>query len=417
MNTPRVWTLIACVVVAWCATPRVAAATLIEGGRKTEWRYWDEATAPVAGWKNVGFDAAAWKRGRGGLGYGQDDVVTKIGFGRDPARKHAIAYFRREFEVSGAQALRQLVLLMRVDDGAIVYLNGKEVARENVEGAGAQAKVPRGRVVETAFRRHVLATDGLMPGKNCVAVEVYQGAPNSSDLFFDLALKAYGAGEEPVAGKVAAGALGVSRAFLQEHYLSADARIPDGYADGGRASKIASDGSVTTGREAMVVDRARDAALQRHLEYARETRSWRVPEREHAALLALYIDRLASPAEGRGATAYACEMLTGEYRGKELLIGQAAGAGMCRHRALLFKLMADEAGLRATMARGNLGTPRDAGGHTWNELVLENGEKVIVDVMNPRPGFYFPRTTEPAAEKYLTVKNAAYYPRVATGTN
>ena len=61
------------------------------------------------------------------------------------------------------------------------------------------------------------------------------------------------------------------------------------------------------------------------------------------------------------------------------------------------------------LVRGNHGTVKDFDGHAWNELTLPDGEKVIVDVMNPRPGFRFPPTTDRVAADYLTVKNEPYY--------
>ncbi len=76
--------------------------------------------------------------------------------------------------------------------------------------------------------------------------------------------------------------------------------------------------------------------------------------------------------------------LEGEFRNKPVLIGDwvdQAQAGECRHRALLFKILADEAGLDVALVRGNYagGSPP---GHAWNEASLGDGRRVIVDVMH-----------------------------------
>jgi hypothetical protein len=41
--------------------------------------------------------------------------------------------------------------------------------------------------------------------------------------------------------------------------------------------------------------------------------------------------------------------------------------------------------------------------------VLDDGQKVIVDVAMPRPGFYFPKITERRADYYLTLRNEPWY--------
>ena len=73
--------------------------------------------------------------------------------------------------------------------------------------------------------------------------------------------------------------------------------------------------------------------------------------------------------------------------------------------------MADEAGLKTAIVRGNYRSSLfSIGGHAWNELFLEDGSKVIVDVMNPQPDYYFPSVNEPSVRGYLTVKNKRWYP-------
>ncbi len=400
-------------IVLCAAASPVLAATLIEAGRQTEWRYFDSGSNPGAAWHSPSFDDAKWRQGRAPLGYGEPDVVTTVRFGADERHKHVTTYFRREFEVSALAAIQQLVFVLRLDDGAVVYLNGREMLRSNLPAGPIAAATYAAQKVqgseEGRYQRHVVPATALVAGRNVLAVEVHQSDAGSTDLFFDLLLKTYGAGEEPVAARVAPTARATATSFLEKHTIAAGTRIPDGYVDGGRQAKLTPEGAVQTGREVMVVDRARDAVLQRQLEYARSPVLARMPALERATLLALYVDREYSSEDGRRFSANACAVMEGEYRGRELLIGRSAGAGACRHRSLVFKLLADEAGLAVALVRGNLGP---GGAHAWNELGLEDGEKRIVDVMNPRPGFYFPKTDERAAADYLTVKNQPYYPVV-----
>jgi transglutaminase/protease-like cytokinesis protein 3 len=183
-------------------------------------------------------------------------------------------------------------------------------------------------------------------------------------------------------------------------------RIPDGYVDGGHAMKIAGDGTVSSQREIITVDRTRDTKLRQHLDYVHWLMRGNLPPLQRATLIAQYVDQQYSPADGRNFSEEACTRLLESLAGKEVLIGDIIRAGVCRHRALVFKLLADEAGLSVALVRGHLG---EQAYHAWNELTLAGGEKLIVDAMNPQPGFIFPKTTDRAASAYRTVDDKPYY--------
>jgi hypothetical protein len=80
------------------------------------------------------------------------------------------------------------------DDGAIVYLNGQEVFRSNIDPGPINfdtytENVTSGDPEDTYFEQVIPATM-LVPGENTVAVEVHQANATSSDLSFDLELLA-----------------------------------------------------------------------------------------------------------------------------------------------------------------------------------------------------------------------------------
>lgn len=56
-------------------------------------------------------------------------------------------------------------------------------------------------------------------------------------------------------------------------------------------------------------------------------------------------------------------------------------AGVCRHRALLFKVLSDEAGLPCRLVRGDYDSWRATGAHAWN-VVFVDGALFLVDVMH-----------------------------------
>lgn len=159
--------------------------------RGSEWRYFDQGTAPAATWREPGFDDSAWKSGRAKLGF-SDGAVTAVRAGADPKNRPISYYFRRDFQVAAPAGLRDLHLELLRDDGAVVYLNGKEVARNNLPGGKigplTLAKAAVAAPNETRYFPIKLNPADLVAGRNVVAVEVHQNSPASSDLGFDLEL-------------------------------------------------------------------------------------------------------------------------------------------------------------------------------------------------------------------------------------
>ena len=166
-----------------------AATTLIATG--AVWKYLDTGTNPGTNWIGAGFNDAAWASGPAQLGYGDGDEATVVGFGPDANNKFITAYFRRTFTVADPSVFTALAVSLNRDDGAVVYLNGTEVFRENM---------PAGAINHLTLAAAAAADDGanfftntisaalLVSGTNIVAVEVHQSAVISSDISFDLAL-------------------------------------------------------------------------------------------------------------------------------------------------------------------------------------------------------------------------------------
>jgi hypothetical protein len=178
-----------------------AGDILIPRGEKSTWQYLDAGQAAGKDWTTAGFDASKWKSGPAPLGYSEDDLKTKVSFGRNAASKPVTTYFRCTVEVPDPAKVEKVLLNLRRDDGAVAYWNGKEVFRSNMpEGAIA----PDTSSVEALndedegeFHPSVMpAKDTVVKGPNVIAVEVHQCDPRSSDLIFDLEAVLYAPGEE-----------------------------------------------------------------------------------------------------------------------------------------------------------------------------------------------------------------------------
>ncbi|MDP3915663.1 MAG: CotH kinase family protein [Bacteroidota bacterium] len=157
--------------------------TLVSQG--DDWKYLVPTTEPTANWRLAGFDDVSWKTGKSGFGQGDNDDATVVTVPRS-------IFLRKKINITNAASVRQLVLHMDYDDGFVAYLNGVEIAREQMLGKGA---LPR--FDETASGQHeALIYQNLAPekflisnhsailksGENILAIQVHNVNTTSSDL-------------------------------------------------------------------------------------------------------------------------------------------------------------------------------------------------------------------------------------------
>ena len=102
-------------------------------------------------------------------------------------------YFRHPFTVETPAGLKKVEVRLVRDDGAVVYLNGKEVQRSNMPVGDIKpdtlAKASINAEEEGKTVTFSIPARKLQAGTNTLAVEIHQAKPTSSDLAFDLALE------------------------------------------------------------------------------------------------------------------------------------------------------------------------------------------------------------------------------------
>lgn len=170
--------------------------TVVKAG--AAWRYLDDGSNQGTAWRAADFDDSAWSVGTAQLGYGEDDEATVVDYGGSASARHITTYFRHEFELSDIDRIETLNLQLLRDDGAVVYLNGVQIARSNLSSTFSYlttALVDTTGSSETRFFSFAvdtanLAAGTLREGRNVLAVELHQSRANSDDLSFDLALAA-----------------------------------------------------------------------------------------------------------------------------------------------------------------------------------------------------------------------------------
>ncbi|MCH2060959.1 MAG: lamin tail domain-containing protein [Verrucomicrobiales bacterium] len=153
----------------------------------SEWRYLDDGSNQGSAWQQPDFDDSAWLRGASPFGYADNQVVTPISFGPDSGDKHITTYFRKKINIDALETLKSITLTLQRDDGAVIYVNGVEVARSQIPAGDFDFDTPASaaRDEDTLFDFE-LSSSVFLEGENVLAVEVHQASAGSSDMIFDL---------------------------------------------------------------------------------------------------------------------------------------------------------------------------------------------------------------------------------------
>jgi hypothetical protein len=158
------------------------------------WSYFHTNVGAPNGWQNIGFDDATWAAGAARIGFSSDNagLATVIDGGPSGDRYRA-AYFRRAFTMNDPAGVTNLTVQLARDDGAIVYLNGVEILRNNITtGVAPSYALLASNATDngTTYATFPVPSDALRHGTNILSAEVHQSAASSSDLLFDLGLNA-----------------------------------------------------------------------------------------------------------------------------------------------------------------------------------------------------------------------------------
>ncbi|MCH8543348.1 MAG: metallophosphoesterase family protein [Alcanivorax sp.] len=167
----------------------VRAEELISRG--SVWKYLDNGSDQGWEWTELGFDDVDWSAGPALLGYGgYDGETTVVGFGPDSRNKYPTTYFRRTFNVDDTAGLIRLDLSLLRDDGAVVYLNGEEIYRNNMPEGIIDYLTLAASTIGKDYNYHAASIDPalLRQGENVVAVSVHQDRVTSSDIVMDMDL-------------------------------------------------------------------------------------------------------------------------------------------------------------------------------------------------------------------------------------
>ena len=159
-----------------------------------EWEYYDKGEDPTHDWTRETRLLDGWKTGISPLGYGDSVVTTEIDYGGDPKNKHLVKYFKKVFTLDDPFEFLVYEIGVKMDDGAVIYLNGREINRHNMpvgkitNSTRASSLVVMGKN-EAIFHKTLLSPEDFNAGINVISASVHQGRKTSSDCIFSLELK------------------------------------------------------------------------------------------------------------------------------------------------------------------------------------------------------------------------------------
>ena len=150
------------------------------------WKYYDKGAAP-SNWTATSFNDNGWASGQAPLGYGMTGVKTTVSYGPNVSSKYPTTYFRKTIKLESTPTRSDIFLLnYQIDDGFVVYVNGREAGR---------FQMPSGNIKFNSFASSYAGDEPLTgtieissslfkSGDNVIAVEIHNNKADSRDIFW-----------------------------------------------------------------------------------------------------------------------------------------------------------------------------------------------------------------------------------------
>ena len=153
-----------------------------------KWYYYDNDHLEDEWFKNLDFNN--WETGISPLGYGDEKNITNLSFGESEEYKHVTKYFAKKIFIANKHLAYEIKLLR--DDGAVVYINGKELIRDNMPSSTITSNTlavstTKGQD-EHKYYQYFFDKSIFNEGENTILVSVHQSYQSSSDCIFSLEL-------------------------------------------------------------------------------------------------------------------------------------------------------------------------------------------------------------------------------------
>lgn len=148
------------------------------------WNYYDKGSLDNTGWTATSY-SGTWPLNKTPIGYGKTTIATKT------ATNLLTYYFRKKLTLDETPSANDVFTLnFTIDDGMVIYVNGKEAGRYNMPsgqtGYSTAASTYANNNPDTGTL--TLPAEYFVKGTNVIAVEVHNNQTSSSDIMWDAEL-------------------------------------------------------------------------------------------------------------------------------------------------------------------------------------------------------------------------------------
>ena len=148
------------------------------------WQYWDSNLSPGSTWYDIGFNDSGWPLGISHFGFGESDEQTILNTGI------VSYYFRKKVNITNLSQLNDVYMHLVHDDGAVIYVNGQEVARSEMIPLGTithntAARQSINNSNENNFYTYKISSNYFVNGINTIAITMRNRSAFNEDVSFD----------------------------------------------------------------------------------------------------------------------------------------------------------------------------------------------------------------------------------------
>ncbi|MFN8417137.1 MAG: metallophosphoesterase [Cytophagaceae bacterium] len=157
----------------------------------SQWSY-AKADTVSGNWTSSSYAIDTWPLDTALFGYGTGSEKTVIDFGNDPNNKPLVWYFRQTVNITDLAKMNNLILEGKVDDGAVVYVNGAEVFRYNLPAGSISNTTAATNVISGSDENiySVIPASVLQLGDNVISVSIHQATADDVDMKMDIKITA-----------------------------------------------------------------------------------------------------------------------------------------------------------------------------------------------------------------------------------
>ncbi len=177
--------------VGWSSRTSLVTKSLIP--TDAIWEYYDQGSLDSENWKGISYATTSWKSGKAPLGYFTSDTGNERGYntildyGGNASNKRPTYYFRNKFTLAKTPAADDVFSFnYTVDDGMVIYVNGKEAARYLMPSGNVSYSTYASSYASSNPDSGKLTLPGSLfrKGTNIIAVEVHNNNATSTDIYF-----------------------------------------------------------------------------------------------------------------------------------------------------------------------------------------------------------------------------------------